>query len=338
MAIAENRLRPTKFQVTLIILGFFVNFFQVLSMKLSLDHLVMLQCLSEVDSITAVAERLWVTPSAVSHRIREAERRLGVKLTERAGGKLRLSPAGVRLERAARDITAILNEAEADASSMAGGVSAFVRLGVTSYGPFRWIPKFIKHYAALRPDIEITLVMVHRDEIYTSLIQGKLDVSIIDDGMVPSSVAKLPLFRDELIAIMATDHPLAGRHTIHAEDFKTYNLVTYSTERSKGWEYDRFFAPAGVLPRRMITVEVIEAIIELVRSGYGLSILQRDLVTPSLERGELAWAALNDGLDIAWNAIVRPAEPEGSEVNQMVTELTSWMTTQRNAENFQDLP
>ena len=102
--------------------------------------------------------------------------------------------------------------------------------------------------------------------------------------------------------------------------------------------YDRFFAPAGVLPRRMITVEVIEAIIELVRSGYGLSILQRDLVTPSLERGELAWAALNDGLDIAWNAIVRPAEPEGSEVNQMVTELTSWMTTQRNAENFQDLP
>jgi LysR family transcriptional regulator for metE and metH len=38
----------------------------------------------------------------------------------------------------------------------------------------------------------------------------------------------------------------------------------------------------------MITVELIEAIVELVRSGYGISILQRDLVTPSLERGELA--------------------------------------------------
>ncbi|EXF93071.1 transcriptional regulator [Pseudomonas fluorescens HK44] len=305
-------------------------------MKLSLDHLVMLQCLSEVDSITAVAERLWVTPSAVSHRLREAERRLGVKLTERAGGKLRLSPAGVRLERAARDIATILNEAEADAGSMAGGVCAFVRLGVTSYGPFRWIPKFIKHYAELRPDIEITLVSVHRDEIYSSLVQGKLDVSIIDDGMVPSGVAKCPLFRDELIAIMATDHPLAGRHNVHAEDFKTYNLVTYSTERSKGWEYDRFFAPGGVLPRRMITVEVIEAIVELVRSGYGLSILQRDLVTPSLERGELAWAALDDGLDIAWNAIVRPAEPEGSEVQKMVTELTDWMTAQSHSESFRD--
>ena len=75
----------------------------------------------------------------------------------------------------------------------------------------------------------------------------------------------------------------------------------------------------------MITVELIEAIVELVRSGYGISILQRDLVSPSLERGELAWAALNDGLDIAWNAIVRPSEREDSEVNKMVTELDTWI-------------
>jgi LysR family transcriptional regulator for metE and metH len=77
----------------------------------------------------------------------------------------------------------------------------------------------------------------------------------------------------------------------------------------------------------MITVELIEAIVELVRSGYGISILQRDLVTPSLERGELAWAALNEGLDIAWNAIIRPSEPESSEVHKMVGELASWVET-----------
>ena len=208
---------------------------------------------------------------------------------------------------------------------MAGGVTAFVRMGVTSYGPFRWIPKFIKHYSSLRPDIEITLVTVPRNDVYASLMQGRLDVSIIDDGMVPSGVARLPLFRDDLIAIMATDHPLAGRKNIYAQDFKTYNLVTYSTDRASGWEYDRFFAPASILPRRMITVELIEAIVELVRSGYGISILQRDLVAPSLERGELAWASLNDGLDIAWNAIIRPSEREDSEVNKMVTELDSWI-------------
>lgn len=72
-------------------------------------------------------------------------------------------------------------------------------------------------------------------------------------------------------------------------------------------------------------MELIEAIVELVRSGYGISILQRDLVTPSLERGELAWAALNDGLDIAWNAIVRPSEREDGEVNRMVRELSGWI-------------
>ncbi|WP_440465660.1 LysR family transcriptional regulator [Pseudomonas sp. YH-1] len=297
-------------------------------MRLTLDHLVMLQTLAEVDSLTAAAERLWLTPSAISHRLREAERRLGVELTERTGGKLRLSPAGIRLERAARDVITTLREAEAEARSMGGGVTAFLRMGVTSYGPFRWIPKFIKHYTNLRPDIEITLVTVPRNEVYASLMQGRLDVSIVDDGMVPSGVARLPLFRDDLIAIMATDHPLAERTSITAEDFKTYNLITYSTDRAAGWEYDRFFAPASILPRRMITVELIEAIVELVRSGYGISILQRDLVTPSIERGELAWAQLNDGLDIAWNAIVRPSEAIGSEVDLMSKELAVWVESQ----------
>ncbi|MNJ04045.1 hypothetical protein D3C73_1646230 [compost metagenome] len=48
-------------------------------------------------------------------------------------------------------------------------------------------------------------------------------------------------------------------------------------------------------------------------------------MSPSLERGELAWAALNDGLDIAWNAIVRPSERQDSEVNRMVMELETWI-------------
>lgn len=300
-------------------------------MKLSLDHLLMLRSLASADTVTAVADRLRVTPSAVSHRIREAERRLGVTLTERVGGRLRLSPAGIRLERAAGDIIAILDEAEAEASAMASGVSAFVRLGVTSYGPFRWIPKFIEHYATLRGDVEITLATVKRDEIYSTLMQGRIDVSIIDDGMVPSGVDKVPLFRDDLIAIMAPDHPLAGKRHIRAQDLKAYDLITYSIERAVGWEYDRFFAPAGVLPRRMITVELIEAIVELVRSGSGVSILQRDLVAPSLERGDLAWAALNDGLDISWNAIIRPHEPADGEVHRMVAELTRWLKRSKSA-------
>lgn len=302
-------------------------------MKLSLDHLVMLRLLADTDSVTAVADRLRLTPSAVSHRIREAERRLGVTLTERVGGKLRLSPAGVRLDRAAGDIIAILDEAEADARAMASGVTAFVRLGVTSYGPFRWIPRFIEHYATKRADVEITLSTVQRNEVYSTLIEGKVDISIIDDGMVPSGVERLPLFRDDLIAIMATDHPLAGRRSISAEDLRSFDLVTYSIDRANGWEYDRFFAPAGILPRRMITVELIEAIVELVKSGYGVSILQRDLVAPSLDRGELAWADLNDGLDISWNAIIRPQEAAGSDVHQVVDELRRWLKASSRSTN-----
>lgn len=64
-------------------------------------------------------------------------------------------------------------------------------------------------------------------------------------------------------------------------------------------------------------------------SGYSISIsisiLQRDMVTPSLERWEVAWAALNDGLDIAWNVIVRPSERDDSEVNKMDSELGAWL-------------
>lgn len=57
---------------------------------------------------------------------------------------------------------------------------------------------------------------------------------------------------------------------------------------------------------------------------YAASLLPS--VPPSLERGEL------DGLDIAWNAIVRSSEREDSEVNKMVTELSTWIKDTGNPE------
>jgi LysR family transcriptional regulator for metE and metH len=65
--------------------------------RLDIKHLVMLDSLAATASVTETAQRLGLTQSAVSHRIRETERRLGVAILRRAGTGVVLSPAAARL-------------------------------------------------------------------------------------------------------------------------------------------------------------------------------------------------------------------------------------------------
>lgn len=60
---------------------------------LDLRHLQLIQAIIETGRITDAAEKLGVTPSALSHRLREAERRLDVPLFTRMHKRLRKTPA-----------------------------------------------------------------------------------------------------------------------------------------------------------------------------------------------------------------------------------------------------
>ncbi len=293
--------------------------------SLEVRHLRMLVAIAEAGSVSDAADALAVTPSALTHRIREAERRLGLALYSRVRGRLRPTPAGEGLRQAAERLLADLDRAEADARAVGGGVGHVVRLGIGFYTAYHWLPQFLHRLSGVAPDVQVEIVADAARRPLDMLLEGGIDVAIVSGDPTGTGVEGVRLFTDELVAIMTPGHALAGRAHIVAEDLVDEDYITYSRTAMPGHEYDRLMRPANVYPRRWASVELPEAIAELVSAGFGVSILAHWAVAPHIRWGRLAHARVTaDGLPIEWYAALRAADDAAAPARAVARVLAEW--------------
>ncbi len=292
--------------------------------KLGIRHLRMLVTISQSGSLTKAGEALGLTPSAVSHRVREAERRLGYRLFDKTSGRLRLTRAGEYLLASSQGILKELVRAEGVAARLKDEVRHVVRVGMTPYSSYFWLPDFLAVLSKTHPSVQIEVVADAPRHWMTALSEGTIDLVIAPgiDGLTREP--HLALRDDELVAIVAPDHPLADRRHIEAKDMEPYDFYTYSMEITRGFEYQRFLQPAKVNPRRYITMEIPEVIVEVVRRGLGISILSRWALSPHFDRRHIIPLRLGEkGLPIQWFALLRETDAGDSVAALVAAELVA---------------
>ena len=293
--------------------------------RLELHHFATVMAIIDAGSLTAAAEQLSVSQSTVSHRLAEAERRIGQPLFERRPARgLQPTPAGLRLHQSAARALPDLLRAERDVIRAAGSPSEIVRLGVGSYDCYHWLPAYHPHLVATLPDVLLELVVVG-DAPGARLLDGDVDV-VLAPGNPTGPVVSRPLLSDELVLLTHPDHELAGRDWIEPEALAEQTYLTYSRTPSPGFEYDRFVRPAGVVPSTVLVIEDTGAIVEMVAAGLGVSILSRWAAGPSIADGKVAAVRCGrGGLDLAWSAVLRDSTPDDAPEARVATDLAIWL-------------
>jgi len=300
--------------------------------KLEIRHLRMLQAMSRTGNITHAAALLCVTQSALSHQIREAERRLGLDLFVRGNKRMQLTPAARGLNEEAGRILAGLERMENSIVRDGGGTRHVVRIGCGAYSCYRWLPRFLKGFQHGAADIDIEVVADATQQPLKGLLDRNIDVAVTSGTPYKATMRSLRLFRDELILITASDHPLANKSVIVAEDLADQVYISYSDVAEKGHEYESLLKPAQVTYRRMMKVELTEAIVELVIAGFGISILSRWAVSHYLRSGALGSARITQkGLYVDWYAAIRKSEPKEGPAWRMASALQFWCESDQQA-------
>lgn len=274
-------------------------------LRLDLRHYETVSAIVEAGTMTRAAQSLSVTQSALSHRLAEAERRLGVTLFSR-GVDRRLTPTGhgLALHQAASRAITELRRVEESLVSAPAAVEVILRIGVGGYEAYHWFPDFLDVLRIERPDVDLDLVVVG-DTVGASLAARNSDL-VLAPGHPEGDIDLLPLFDDELVFVCAPGHPLADETVVSAGDLVDETLLTYNAFPTPGFEYDRFVRPTGHSPRIVRVVRQTSAIIELVAAGTGVSILSRWATAPFVASGRLAVARCGpDGLPIPWHVAVR---------------------------------
>jgi len=294
-------------------------------MQLDIRHWEMLTAIAELGTMRAAAGHLGLTQSALSHRLAEAERRLGGALFHRDGRRLRLAAAGQAMVQAASQALPVLARAETDFLCMNEKTAHVVRFGIAAYSCYHWLPHFLGFLGREEPRIQVEVVAAATQQPVRSLLDGTADVVLAPGHLATPGIATVPLFDDELVLVVSKSHPLATKPYAEAEDLRGEVYLTYSRTTQPGFEYERFIRPSGVIPRLVNYVEMTDAIIELIASGFGISILANWALQPALATGRvIALRVGRDGLDLGWSTLLRAADLPSSPARAVADLLAKW--------------
>ncbi len=254
---------------------------------LTLKHLRSIEAIHDTGGITRAASRLFLTQSALSHQLVALEAHYGVPLFERSR-PMRLTVAGERLLALAREIAPRIEAAERDLARLAGQpVAGRLRIAVECHTCYDWLMPAMDAYRAGWPEVEMDLVGGFHADPVGLLPADRADLVIVSEAGRQRDVVFEPLFRYEMLALMAASHPLAARSWLVAEDFASETLITYPAPDRLLDLVRRVLKPAGIQPERR-QAELTVAIVQLVASRRGLAALPAWAVAPYLERGYVA--------------------------------------------------
>ncbi len=301
--------------------------------RLDIKHLTVLAALATTGSVTAAAAQLGVTQSAVSHRLREAERRLGAPLVERGERGVQLTADGERMralaERFLRELMRVEQEIETERS--AG--QRLLRLGQATFSRYHWLPAFLDHLAESEPDLSVDLSGSATLQPFAALNDGSADVVTVY-GRPPGSgrYRWQKLGTDPLVAAVAPTHRLAERPYLETEDIAEERFFSYPLSAEPGFEWEALIGAPSVPFRRVTRMPTPEAVIDLVRAGFGSGVFSRWALEPEVADGTLVARPLTaEGTLIDWWAVTRGDEPENAPAARLARALLRWSSRYETA-------
>jgi LysR family transcriptional regulator for metE and metH len=253
---------------------------------LELRHLRTLAVLLEAPSLSAAAERLHLTQSALSHQLKLLEGVYGVPLLERRTQPVKLTPAGLRLAQLGEHVTAAVQLAERDLANMAGGSAGTLRIAVECHTCFDWLMPAMDAFRPHWPDVELDIVSGFHADPVGLVVSQRAELAITSEIDDSGGVEFTPLFQYPMLAVMANDHRLTARTHLTPRDFADETLITYPVPDAL-LDIMRLLGPAGINPQRR-TSELTVAILQLVASRRGIAVLPSWTLQPYVERGYIS--------------------------------------------------
>jgi DNA-binding transcriptional LysR family regulator len=233
---------------------------------------------------------------------------LGVDLFDRAGRRVRLSPAGeVFLARAER-VLAEVQSAVTEMEEFAGLLRGRLVVGALPSLAGRLMPPLLSGFHVLHPDLELAMREASSAQLLTLVEAGEVDLALVHQPAPASQSATVtlePLFTEELVAVMAPGHRLATRGVIPLATLRDEPLLLSQPGSGIRRATLDACAAAGFSPRVAFESGGVATLRALAAEGLGVAVLPRSEATaagPPVAAVALVEPALTRTVTLAWPA------------------------------------
>lgn len=229
----------------------------------------------ESPTLTQAAQKVHLSPAAVSQQMHALSTELTAELFVRNGKRLKPTPAAERLAQHARKVLAdmrqIRNEFETEAENdtrpfyfATGATTLIYRLGQ----PFRQLRKMF-------PRLDLHVTVLATEEIMAGVIDRQFDLGLISLPVVEPQLRLIPLFEEEMLLIKPSATRIRGNHvgSIPAAKLKDARFILYPKHSNMRRLIEHHLTGLGIAPHIIMEAADTEAIKGVVESGFGYSML-----------------------------------------------------------------
>lgn len=252
------------------------------------SHLLVVREVERQGSLTAAAEVLNLTQSALSHTVRKLEQQLGTAVWTREGRSMRLTQAGHYLLGLANRLLPQFEHAEARMKQYAQGERGTLRIGMECHPCYQWLLRVVSPYLASWPDVDVDVKQRFQFGGIGALFGFDIDILVTPDPLKKEGLRFVPVFDYEQVLVVPEDHALASADYVTPEQIGSEVLITYPVETDRLDIYTQFLTPANVVPRRHKVIETTDIMMQMVASGRGVAALPRWLAEEYADRMPIA--------------------------------------------------
>lgn len=244
---------------------------------MNLNQLQYFMTLAECEHYTNAASQLSITQPALSHAIRLLEEELGAPLFHKKGRNITLSKYGKVFLSYAQESLHILQAGTKKVRSMAGETTGHIDLAYIYTMGREFAPGMIRRFLDSRPDIRVTfhLSVLNTSEIIKGIKEERFDAGFCSARDEEPLLNFIPVFKEELVAVVPKSHPLAGKSTLCLEETVPYPQIYYPKTSGLRPVIDHLFELIGKTPVISYEIEEDLSMAGLVAEGFGIAVMPR---------------------------------------------------------------
>lgn len=242
-------------------------------MNFDLNDFRLILNIAETKNLTRAAERSFISTPAASHRIKQLEQQLGLKVLQRSTQGVELTEVGLIYLNYARKIAQDLECLRGDLAQFNQHIQGTLSLVANTTAITEYIPSALSEYLVTHPHVDVNLQEMLSEDIVERVCERRADLGIISGNIDTKNLKTKDLISSELVVIAPKNHPILNRDSVKFATATTYPVVTLREGSAIQLFLNKLAQDLGQKLNVRVQVSSYDSVCQIVATGAGISII-----------------------------------------------------------------
>ena len=242
---------------------------------------------AEAGNITAAAQTLFISQSAVSQSIKQLEAELQTRLFARNSRGVTLTADGRMLYEYVRSAMGLLETGEEKLSQSRDLQMGHLTIGASDTVTSQFLLPYLDEFHKEHPAIHIQIISGRSHKVLGLLQSGKVDIAFASTPQEAASLETFPCLTTHSIFVAGAEYPCDFDHVYSLEEIAQFPLILLERKASSRLYLERFFLQNGLKLNPEIELGARSLLVDLAAIGFGVAGVTEEFVRKDLESGRL---------------------------------------------------